>query len=43
MIYLDSPAGVGFSTVDKGKNATNDQITAHDTLQALLQLFKLFP
>ncbi|CAG9313335.1 unnamed protein product [Blepharisma stoltei] len=44
VIYIDSPAGVGFSVLGAAaNNQTNDLITAHDTLQALLQFFVEFP
>lgn len=44
VIYLEAPAGVGFSKMgDKSNNKTNDQITAHDNLVALLQFFRDFP
>ncbi|OMJ72156.1 hypothetical protein SteCoe_29467 [Stentor coeruleus] len=43
VIYLESPAGVGFSPLgDVSNNYTTDQITAHDNLLALLQFFKGF-
>ena len=43
VIYLESPAGVGFSLLgDVSNNYTTDQITAHDNLMALLQFFKGF-
>jgi carboxypeptidase C (cathepsin A) len=44
MIYLEAPAGVGFSVLgDLANNSTNDYITAHDNLMALLQWFDKFP
>ena len=44
VIYLETPAGVGFSILGAGaNNYTTDQITAHDNLQAVLQWFKKFP
>lgn len=44
MVYIDSPAGVGFSVLGvESNNKTGDLQTAHDTLQALIQLFKKFP
>lgn len=43
VIYLESPAGVGFSILGNvANNYTTDQITAHDNLLALLQFFKGF-
>ena len=43
MLYIEAPAGVGFSKLgDASNNYTTDQITAHDTLLALLQFFKGF-
>ena len=43
VIYLEAPAGVGFSIMgDASNNYTTDQITAHDNLLALLQFFKGF-
>lgn len=43
VIYLEAPAGVGFSPLgDVSNNYTTDQITAHDNLLALLQFFKGF-
>lgn len=43
VIYLEAPAGVGFSVMgDASNNFTTDQITAHDNLLALLQFFKGF-
>ncbi|CAG9333705.1 unnamed protein product [Blepharisma stoltei] len=44
VIYLESPAGVGFSILgDISNNSTDDEITAHDSLQAILQFFQKFP
>lgn len=43
VIYLESPAGVGYSLLGNASNTTDDQITAHDNLQALLQFFAEFP
>lgn len=44
VIYLEAPAGVGFSVMgDSSNNQTNDEITAHDNVQALLQFFQGFP
>lgn len=44
VIYLDAPAGVGFSVLGNSTNInTDDAITAHDNLQALLQFFAGYP
>lgn len=44
MVYIDSPAGVGFSVLGSESNInTSDKQTAHDSLQALIQLFRKFP
>ena len=44
VIYLEAPAGVGFSIMgDISNNYTTDLITAQDNLLALLQWFKEFP
>jgi len=44
VIYLETPAGTGFSLVgDTSNYATNDSISAHDNLQAVLQWFQKFP
>ncbi|KAK3279735.1 hypothetical protein CYMTET_12391 [Cymbomonas tetramitiformis] len=40
MLYLEQPAGVGFSVPEE---ATNDTITADDSLHALLEFFRLHP
>ena len=43
VIYLEAPAGVGFSMMGAvANNYTTDQITAQDNLLALLQFFKGF-
>ena len=43
VLYIEAPAGVGFSVLgDASNNFTNDQITAHDNVLALLQFFKGF-
>ena len=43
VIYLETPAGVGFSLLGNiANNFTTDQITAHDNVMALLQWFKQF-
>ena len=44
IIYLESPAGVGFSQYgDESNLNSNDYITANDNLQAVLRWFELFP
>ncbi|CAG9316598.1 unnamed protein product [Blepharisma stoltei] len=44
VLYLEAPAGVGFSVMgDLQNNLTDDETTAHDNLQALLQFFRKFP
>ncbi|CAG9322916.1 unnamed protein product [Blepharisma stoltei] len=44
VIYLEAPAGVGWSVMgDLSNNSTDDEITAHDSLQAILQFFRKFP
>jgi carboxypeptidase C (cathepsin A) len=44
VIYLEAPAGVGFSLLGNASNIyTDDAITAHDNLQALLQWFASYP
>ena len=44
IIYLDSPAGVGFSYyLDQEEANTNDYITAHDNLASLISWFQKFP
>lgn len=44
VIYLDSPAGVGFSYyLDPEEANTNDYITAHDNLSSMVSWFQKFP
>ena len=45
MLYLESPAGVGFSYCDAGSLpcASNDTSTAEDAFDALLAFFTRFP
>ena len=44
VIYLEAPAGVGFSVLGSdANNSTDDEMTAHDNLLALLQWFDKFP
>ena len=44
VIYLESPAGVGYSVLGVPANMnTSDTITAHDNLEAMLQWFMKFP
>ena len=43
VIFLESPAGVGFSYQDDNKLDTDDVQTAEDNYQALVQFFMKFP
>ncbi|XP_055504712.1 lysosomal protective protein-like [Leucoraja erinacea] len=43
MLYLESPAGVGFSYSDSGNYATNDKEVAENNYLALQDFFKKFP
>jgi len=43
VIYLEAPAGVGFSLLGNASYIYDDAVTAHDNLQALLQFFSAFP
>lgn len=44
IIYLESPAGVGFSYADNPAGlSTNDAVTANDTYAFLENWFELFP
>ena len=44
MVYLEAPAGVGFSySDDKADYTTDDDMTAADNLEALQAFFKKFP
>ncbi|XP_069099611.1 lysosomal protective protein-like [Pleurodeles waltl] len=43
MLYLESPAGVGFSYSDDKNYATNDTEVAVDNYLALKEFFRLFP
>ncbi|KAK3085845.1 hypothetical protein FSP39_009530 [Pinctada imbricata] len=43
MIYLEAPAGVGFSYSDDKKYATNDDIVANDNHLAMKDFFTKFP
>ncbi|XP_069757048.1 lysosomal protective protein-like [Narcine bancroftii] len=43
MLYLESPAGVGFSYSDSGDYATNDKQVAENNYLALLDFFRKFP
>lgn len=44
VLYIEAPAGVGFSVMGSlQNNLTDDEITAHDNLQAILQFFRKFP
>lgn len=40
MLYLESPAGVGFSY---GEGVPSDEQTGKDNLQAVIQFLKKFP
>ncbi|CAD5116107.1 DgyrCDS5033 [Dimorphilus gyrociliatus] len=43
VVYLESPAGVGFSFSENEKYVTNDDQTAKDNLAAVLIFFQRFP
>lgn len=43
IIYLESPAGVGFGYASKSYKNTNDTQTAKDNLEALKEFFYRFP
>ncbi|KPP65096.1 Lysosomal protective protein precursor-like [Scleropages formosus] len=43
MLYLESPAGVGFSYSDEKKYATNDTEVSMNNYLALKEFFRLFP
>lgn len=44
MLYLEMPAGVGYSYADPGVSTdTNDTLTSEDNLRAFLDWFKKFP
>jgi serine carboxypeptidase-like clade 1 len=44
MLYFEAPAGVGFSTLGDAANInTNDNQTASDNLNVLVQFFKAYP
>ncbi|XP_070575245.1 lysosomal protective protein-like isoform X2 [Ptychodera flava] len=43
VIYLESPAGVGFSYSDDGNYTTDDDQVAEDNYQALKSFFALYP
>ncbi|XP_068120591.1 lysosomal protective protein-like [Hyperolius riggenbachi] len=43
MLYLESPAGVGFSYSDDKQYIINDSQTARDNYMALKDFFRLFP
>ncbi|XP_058670572.1 lysosomal protective protein [Ammospiza nelsoni] len=43
ILYVESPAGVGFSYSDDKKYATNDTEVAHNNYLALKDFFRLFP
>ena len=43
VLYLESPAGVGFSYPDDGNETTSDDYTANGNLNALVHFFQKFP
>lgn len=44
VVYIEAPAGVGFSILgNSANNSTDDETTAHDNLVGLLQFFRKFP
>ncbi|XP_076438729.1 lysosomal protective protein-like [Babylonia areolata] len=43
MLYLEAPAGVGYSYSDDGNYTTNDDLVAHDNYLALKHFFQAFP
>ena len=44
VLYIDQPAGTGFSFTDKEEGfATNQEDVARDLYEALQQFYKLFP
>ena len=43
VLYLESPAGVGFSYSSKGNYTTNDDWTAENNLAALKSFYEKFP
>ncbi|CAG9336337.1 unnamed protein product [Blepharisma stoltei] len=44
VLYIEAPAGVGFSILgNEANNSTDDELTAHDNLLAVLQFFRKFP
>ena len=44
MLYIESPAGVGYSVGEKPEDMVHtDQSTAEDALAALLDFYRLFP
>ena len=44
MLYIEAPAGVGYSILGSlANNNTNDNQTAEDNLEAVLQFFSYFP
>eukprot|EP01010_Urceolus_cornutus_P003840 NODE_565_length_1535_cov_301.841857_g426_i0.p1 GENE.NODE_565_length_1535_cov_301.841857_g426_i0~~NODE_565_length_1535_cov_301.841857_g426_i0.p1 ORF type:complete len:452 (-),score=81.98 NODE_565_length_1535_cov_301.841857_g426_i0:108-1463(-) len=43
VLYVEGPAGVGFSYEDAGMSMYTDNITAADNFQFLVSWFKLFP
>jgi serine carboxypeptidase-like clade 1 len=43
MVYLEAPAGVGFSFYTNGSTTTNDEITSQNNYQFLLNFFESYP
>ena len=43
LLFIESPAGVGFSTNDEKDKSINDTITAKDMLQSIVSFRKKFP
>ena len=43
VIYLESPAGVGFSYTDEPMPVYDDEISARDNYLAVLKWYELFP
>uniref|UniRef100_A0AC34QVK6 Serine carboxypeptidase n=2 Tax=Panagrolaimus sp. JU765 TaxID=591449 RepID=A0AC34QVK6_9BILA len=43
VVYIESPAGVGYSYASDGNTTTNDDITSLENYQAVKQFFTLYP
>jgi cathepsin A (carboxypeptidase C) len=43
IVYIEAPAGVGFSYSDIGHYTHNDDSTARDNLDAIQSFFQLYP